>query len=758
LKALAIGGIQFEMLTDSMALHQGSLVDAGKERIEPGPIPDWVVPCTFAPNFKPSTPGQVTYLLWDKQLHAEKQQEFTHAAVRLETLQAVQRESEWRLECDPRRQTITVHWIRIHRGEQQFDQTRLENLRPIPGASEGRQTLGLMLEDVRLGDVLEWCYTVAEHPIAAGQRARFFALPDGAPLGKLFLSVRFSPSRRMKWKASAKDLAPAEAQGTNDVQWVWARENLAGSPPEENTPEWCITHPWIQVSDYTDWETVAANFAAAWNEVDLGAARAATPPGTAQDAVLEQAQKAIDVVQDEYRALADAAELDAEPPVAPDVVARRRFGSSKDLSFLLAHQLRELGLTARLVIVNTKLGKSLRDLLPASGLFNHVVVEIEMDGQRRWIDVTAKGQGGGLRHRIIRDFGVGLPVAQSGSGLMPAPAPLVSASAYEIKETLLLDTSGATSLLGVVVTARGSYAEDLRRDFETLGGEAISRQRLQKCIERFGTAARVGTLNYRDNRKDNEFFLAEIFEVKDFLEPDAKGGWFRLNMKDEVLTSLLKLPDSKTRRAPLALPYPCDAAHTFEVYCVALAPGVAPEKTIDNPWLQFTWSRKMLAGNWVARSTLWTLADAVPPEDIEEYRETVQEIHSHAPWSLVVPAGLARPHQRTDFGALPAFWESAGATKRTPMKAAVESAGGGAAAGALSVQPGEIRYKRRKRHRRRRREKKSMMIWGVCFAGVMLALLVLFILELTKGAEHILPPPIETPQAAPAPPPPADNP
>jgi biopolymer transport protein ExbD len=92
------------------------------------------------------------------------------------------------------------------------------------------------------------------------------------------------------------------------------------------------------------------------------------------------------------------------------------------------------------------------------------------------------------------------------------------------------------------------------------------------------------------------------------------------------------------------------------------------------------------------------------------------------------------------------------------MKAAVESAGGGAAAGALSVQPGEIRYKRRKRHRRRRREKKSMMIWGVCFAGVMLALLVLFILELTKGAEHILPPPIETPQAAPAPPPPADNP
>ena len=125
------------MLADSMALHQGSVVDADKERIESGPLPDWVVPCTFEPNFKPSTSGQVSYLLWDKQLHAEKQQEYTHAAVRLETHQAVQRESEWTVEWDPRRQTITVHSIRIHRGEQQFDQTRMASLRRIPGASDG---------------------------------------------------------------------------------------------------------------------------------------------------------------------------------------------------------------------------------------------------------------------------------------------------------------------------------------------------------------------------------------------------------------------------------------------------------------------------------------------------------------------------------------------------------------------------------------------------------------------------------------------
>ena len=176
------------------------------------------------------------------------------------------------------------------------------------------------------------------------------------------------------------------------------------------------------------------------------------------------------------------------------------------------------------MLVNTKFRKSLRDLLPAPGLFNHVVVEFEARGERRWIDATAKGQGGGLLNRVIPDFGVGCLLRGIRPGLIPAPAPSVSSSAYEIKESILLDTSGAPSLLGVVVIARGSHAEDFRREFESLGVEAVSRRRLQMCIDRFGAATRVGPLEYRDDRKANEFFLAEIFEIKDFLQAECETG------------------------------------------------------------------------------------------------------------------------------------------------------------------------------------------------------------------------------------------
>ena len=740
------------MLADRIVTQPRSAADAAKERIQPGPLPDWVVPCSFASDFKPEISGQVTYLLWDKQLHAEKHQEYTHVAVRLETIQAVQRESEWRIDFDPRRQRITVHWIKIHRGQQQFDHTRIESLRPMTGGNDGRQTLVLLLEDVRPGDILEWCYTVEDRPVLmAGRCACFFALPEGAPLGKLFLSVRFNASRQMKWKSSTQDLAPVEAHGKSEVHWVWARENVASSVPEENTPEWHMTHPWVQVSDCANWETVAADFAVAWNEGQEGAAIKAISQELAagQSGILEQAEKAIHLVQDEYRYLAEDGELDGEPPVMPEIVARRRFGNSKDLSFLLVQLLRGLGINARLVLVNTKLRKSLGDLLPAPGLFNHVVVEFEAEGERRWIDPTVKGQGGGSLNRVIPDYGVGLPVARVSSGLVPAPTPSIPSSAYEIKESILLDTSGAPSLLGVVVTARGSHAEDFRREFESLGTEAVSRRRLQMCIDRFGAGTRVGALEYRDDRKTNEFFLAEIFEIKDFLRADAKSGWFNLEVTDDVLPGLLKLPESTSRRAPFALPHPCDATHIFEVYCVALAPGVAPEKTIDNPWLQFTWARRMLAGNWIVRSTLWTLTDAIPPEGTEEYRESVQEIRVQSTWSLRVPAGLERPHQRSDFGTLPTSWESTGAAKRTPLKASgdfkQEVAGNIAAADGSSEESGQLRYKRRKRHRRRRKAKKSTLIWGACLAGVLLVLLIFLIIALAKGAEHMLPPPVPTP-------------
>ena len=255
------------MLSDSSPPDQGSSADAARERIEQGPLPDWVVPCPFAPEFKPDLAGPVAHLLFDQQLHAEKHLEYIHAAIRLETVQAVRRESEWRIGIDPRHQKITVHFIKVHRGNQQFDQTRLDHLHPASAGTDGRQTLLLLLEDVRPGDIVEWAYTLEARPaILAGHCAHLFTLPERSSLGKMFLSVRFNETRPMKWKSSSAELSPVETRDKNEIHWVWTNESIPASIPEDNIPDWHITSPWVQVSDCADWQTVAADFALAWGE------------------------------------------------------------------------------------------------------------------------------------------------------------------------------------------------------------------------------------------------------------------------------------------------------------------------------------------------------------------------------------------------------------------------------------------------------------------------------------------------------------
>ena len=260
------------MATDSSATQPGESLIAAKDRIQIGPVPGWVASCPFRIDFEAQQPGPVTYLLFDRQIHAELRQTFFHVALRLDTMQAVQNESLWRLDFEPLHQQITLHWIQTRRGGALVDHASLSSARVVDRQAAGsllqdRLSLLLMLEDLRPGDILEWCYTVESRPLLLPERcAAMFTLPAGAAVGQFYFSLLFNPSRPMQWESSVPEWQPVEKQDKEEILWMWTQDNYPGLPPEENTPDWYITHPWIQVSDCADWGTIAAAFAEAWQE------------------------------------------------------------------------------------------------------------------------------------------------------------------------------------------------------------------------------------------------------------------------------------------------------------------------------------------------------------------------------------------------------------------------------------------------------------------------------------------------------------
>jgi hypothetical protein len=620
-----------------------------------------------------------------------------------------------------------------------------------------------MLEDVRPGDILEWCYTVENQPLLLPEHcASIFTLPAGAPIGKFHFSSRFNRSRQMQWKSSIPEWQPVETQNNGEVSWVWTQDNYPGLRPEENMPDWHIAYPWIQVSDCPDWGTIAAAFAEAWpEEEDAAVGEIAGKIAAGKGDILAQTERAVQMVQDEYRYLAAHWEIDGQPPMPPGVVARRRYGDCKDLSFLLLHLLKRLGVPARLILVNTNFRQSVAELLAAPGVFNHLLVEYIVRSETRWVDATLKRQGGGSLNRIVRDYGAGLPIGRLALDLAVPPDDSAQDSVYELNESILLDTTGAWSLLAVVVAARGRHAAALRHELESEGLEALAKKRLRLCAERFIRARRVGPLEYRDDCAANEFFLTEIFEIKDFLVPDPKAKWYKLDITDHYSANFLKLPAAGPRRAPFALPHPCSIVHTIELHSVALPPAVVQQRSIETGYLHFTRLRKTLAGYWTMKLTLSTLADAVPPESLDEHRETIEEIRKQSAWSILVPAGDARPRQRGDFGALPVEWDPVismpASSQRPPLgvragrhpppapvatqgNAAPEAAAALAemaapSAASTSATPGTTKLMRRKRNRRKRDSEPSAK-WHVMAACGFAIVLIVIVFLVARNADR----------------------
>src|SRR5207253_3397076 len=107
----------YRTITDSKLFETRDLPAMARERVQIGPAESWIDPCYFDKHFIPKIRGQITYLLQEKQIHEELGQTYEHVAMRLESQQAVQHESQWCLNFEPQTQSIILHSIKIRRGE-----------------------------------------------------------------------------------------------------------------------------------------------------------------------------------------------------------------------------------------------------------------------------------------------------------------------------------------------------------------------------------------------------------------------------------------------------------------------------------------------------------------------------------------------------------------------------------------------------------------------------------------------------------------
>lgn len=624
----------------ALAAATGAWASPAMHRV--GPTPDWVEP--VVPEEVAPPPEQVSdgkqYLLFDTQTRVDGADKvtFRHVAVKALNERGVEQAANIELSFDPSYQTLTLHAINLRRSGRVIGKlaaARVEVLQREAGLEsliyDGTRTAHVFLEDVRVGDVVEYAYSLRGHnPVFAGRHFSGFSLQYGVPVARLHARLLWPAGRPMHWRRLNAAPEPVVATVGAHQAYTWDLRGVAPRTVESDSPSWFDPYPAVQWSEFADWAAVRDWALPLYRRQTAGPrVQAAVRQLAAQHA--EPAQRlaaALQYVQAEVRYLGIEVGPGSHAPNRPELVLERRYGDCKDKTLLLLTLLQGLGIEAAPALVHTQLRHTIEALQPSPGAFNHVLVRARVDGQTFWLDPTRPPQRGQLAQLTQSDFGLALVVAPDTRGLSPMAGERARLHRREIRATL--DASGGVSQPArytVATTAHGAAAESLRASLDMNSREALQKQYLNFYSNYFGAVDVTAPLAVEDDVQGNRLTVTEHYLLKEFWK--RSDGQARVDGQIEVpdLSEHLRRPASLVRHAPLALSHPARLDLVTEVQLPG-AWNIKPE-TANVEDAAFRFKRQT---QWDASHRRLTftdhyesLADHVPPDQLARYASNLEK-------------------------------------------------------------------------------------------------------------------------------------
>ena len=471
-----------------LALFAASMAHA-EDQVGRGPPPAWVrpVPAAAAPAL-PITAGDAFRIeLLDQQFHFDENGSHAWAHTRMALLspQALGGLGTVVLPWSPSSQNAVVHQLDIIRGDERIDALtgkefavlrREENLEAA--VLDGVLTATLQVDGLRVGDRLEFAWSVTTRMPVVGDHAEFAATSNfPATVDQYFLRGSWPTASGLRIKPSDDMPAPPVWRRGGESGIEMSLGNLEPVSVPETVPLRFHRVRQLEGSDYRSWAELAALFAPLYVEAST---LAPDSPLRARAAQIREAHPttegqvlaALRLVQDEVRYLALAMGDGGLVPATADQTWDRRLGDCKGKSTLLLALLRELGVEARPVLAHN-FDTSVDQRLPAVSAFNHVIVQAEVDGRTVWLDGARVGDRS-LIGAAPLDYGWVLPVMSQGSVLVRMPA---SPPARPLRDTFVeIDLSKGLYTPGPV-TGEGVYRGDRAAALQSQFSVASAAQR-----------------------------------------------------------------------------------------------------------------------------------------------------------------------------------------------------------------------------------------------------------------------------------------
>lgn len=484
------------------------------------------------------------------------------------------------------------------------------------GLLDGSLTLNISLPDLRVGDRIDYAYTVAgANPVFGRGYYDSYTARYDVPLAARRLRVRYPDGMPLRWKVSAPGFRPTRQQAGGMQELLLEADAIPAVRAEKDTPAGHDSYGRIELSTAADWRGVVDWAVRLYPRGFRDAAAAAAiarqlklDPADPQGAM----QRAIAFVQGDIRYLGLEMGANSHAPHAPEETLRNRYGDCKDKATLLVALLALAGVPAEPVLVNSATGMDLSARLPSPLAFDHVVVRARPPGGTFWIDATRDREYGTFDARVPLPFGQGLPVMAGQAALVDIPYPAAVTPEVVVEEgvDIAMAQPRRQARFSVVTDYLQGRGEIARQMFENQGAEALGDQYLD-YMRRFYGQLQLDGLPSVDDADPTRLRIAESYRLDWHRRDNDVVGFPLFQLQDWMK----ELPRT-ARRTPLVLGGPRLATQTVRVRSDAAIHVRASKDVVENPWFRFSRRVDLQEGQLVIEGEWERRALAIPPEGI----------------------------------------------------------------------------------------------------------------------------------------------
>lgn len=576
-----------------------AIAATAQTNVKTRPAPEWATVGDYPQNPRDTVgSGGYYYLLTELQEHVEKQESYCRRAIKVLTTKGLSQVSYLAVNYDPSYQQLYFHRLLIRRGGKDINilpSAKFELLRREENMDRQvyDKTLDAILniEDVQVGDIVEYSYTVRGYnPVFSNKAINTFRLNFGVPVARSVVRILCDPARKIDLKKFSSAADPIRDKSGSLETYTWASEHIPAVNVEDNVPDWHRVYDAIEISEFNSWGEVSAWAMPLYTQVpaDQKSLDAKVADIKANHLLQEsQVQAAIRFVQDEVRYLSFSDGIQGYKPHDPSVVLKQRFGDCKDKSLLLVTMLRQLGVTANPALVNSTTGKRLDQSLPSPYVFDHCIAQFVFNDTTYWVDPTVSLERGSFRKSRNGGYHKALIIAPSTTDLTPILVPEVPSS-LKIYETYSFQMIGGSAELTVKTIYAGAQANSIRSYFKSSDKEEIKRNYTNFYANEYPEIAMIDYVTYTDNEKENIIESTEHYEIENFWTRDSTSGVQTTEFYARMIAQYFERPSTKVRKMPFALSHPVSVIQNITIHVPEYWPVKKSSSKVTSPGFSFT--------------------------------------------------------------------------------------------------------------------------------------------------------------------------